>query len=433
MIVGTIDRISKIADSFNYRVGGWAYFKEEGGIVPAKIFANETIEFQSIHRGDCADDIDIGFEFVISVKNLINLLDGSILIKANHGNCTKDLGIWQPCKQKIRSIIFEDFLLQDADESSLRKALEIISSRLQTTCLQIEEKVSAQTPTCVGSLSMGGDVIVGAEGVLYLYKGSNNLNEQYDSEKNPAEDAEKWESIIKLRQEKCRELGVQFCQIIIPEKQSFHKNCYPNSPNKNTSLYLALHSRISKLPCFVDVNSSFKELYSAGEQPFRKVDSHLSITGLKSTLLAVFEKINLPLEFRDDRVVKRLATGDLGGKFFQAGGFLEDLEVPEPGYIVGAEFEPELIGYKDVPGHIGLERRWINHKAPFEKSVTIFGNSFFERGGDSLGLSYWFSRLFKSVNFIWTPTFDEGLVAENRSDIVICQTIERFLKYFPER
>ena len=83
--------------------------------------------------------------------------------------------------------------------------------------------------------------------------------------------------------------------------------------------------------------------------------------------------------------------------------------------------------------HVGTTIVWQNPQAPLEMKAVAFGNSFFERGGSPRGLSWWFKYLFREFHFVWSPRISTGYVVENRPEVVICQTIERFLPNVPHQ
>ena len=57
----------------------------------------------------------------------------------------------------------------------------------------------------------------------------------------------------------------------------------------------------------------------------------------------------------------------------------------------------------------------------------VFGNSVFEHGETPLNLSWWCVRFFREFYFFWLPETLPGTVDEIGADVVIAQTVERFL------
>jgi hypothetical protein len=72
-----------------------------------------------------------------------------------------------------------------------------------------------------GELSLDQAVIVGANGNLFIYRGSNDLAAQYDA---PEADVERvrhaWAGLLGHRLAKAHQLGVEYIHTVVPEKSS---------------------------------------------------------------------------------------------------------------------------------------------------------------------------------------------------------------------
>jgi hypothetical protein len=106
------------------------------------------------------------------------------------------------------------------------------------------------------------------------------------------------------------------------------------------------------------------------------------------------------------------------------------MPLPETLAIEGAGVE--LVHKVESVGHLGRRYIWRNRAAPIKKRVLAFGNSFFESGNMPQHLSWWFARWFQEFQFVWTNNLDRTIVDEYRPDIIVCQTIERFLAAAPQ-
>ncbi|RZT97607.1 hypothetical protein EV670_1998 [Rivibacter subsaxonicus] len=163
---------------------------------------------------------------------------------------------------------------------------------------------------------------------------------------------------------------------------------------------------------------------------FQLRDSHLSTEGARRVVVQVMNALDLSfdeptLEFED-----RLLRGDLAGRF--AGDQRELVRLATRVSFAGRSSHPVVVDSVDPSsGHKGMRRVWKNAAAPFPHRVVAMANSFFERGGASTQLSWWFSHLFAEFHFCWDPELDEDYVSKVSPDIVICQTIERFLRAVP--
>lgn len=80
---------------------------------------------------------------------------------------------------------------------------------------------------------------------------------------------------------------------------------------------------------------------------------------------------------------------------------------------------------------LGLSYAASNAAAPVDRSILIFGNSFFEK------VPGWASAMpmvstVRDIRFVWLPWVDLTLAKELNPDVVIFQTCERFLQRTPQ-
>jgi hypothetical protein len=125
---------------------------------------------------------------------------------------------------------------------------------------------------------------------------------------------------------------------------------------------------------------------------------------------------------------RNLKYTDLGSKY-QNSPILENIEMPGREEVSGYEVDlnqVECVLPRDG-NNSGTQIRWVNHSATQTLTVLAFANSFFERGGDATTLSWWAARSFKEFHFCWETNIDFSYVEKIKLDIVICQTVERFL------
>lgn len=415
-----------------YVLGGWAFFLDDEVKRRVEIESNSSLgdRYTRVRRGDCDPDVSIGFEIDVTTGDLAKLLAAEFRVDATYQDAKKRLEVWGPCHDRIRRIVLDELLLSGAETAFLEYAASAVLRAADVQPATGGFDWVSESSVSVGGLSLAGDVIVGSDGSLFLYKGSNAVHQQYSRSDGCDVLASQWEALIRERVSSCRGISADFVQLIIPEKQSVVHGGFPGSPDRNTPLFDSIQARVASVTGILDVNSEFARLQKDGRPPFRKVDSHLSIHGLTAILSMICRQVGYVPAFDPDEVEVTRMGGDLGIKFFRGGSFSEDVASPRAGYLVGT-CSPTLVTAKDVTGHIGLERVRENAQAPIKRSVTVFGNSFFERGIGPLSLSYWVARLFSRVHFIWTPSFDASVVRQDMSDLVICQTVERFLVHVP--
>jgi hypothetical protein len=186
-----------------------------------------------------------------------------------------------------------------------------------------------------------------------------------------------------------------------------------NSPGRTHS-FLASDSHLSDRGCAI---------------LFRGLIQHL---GRLSNSAATIVAAGLTLLNRDDLFeLERIVSGDLTRRLFGVPLF-ESVETVSRWLSSGIGSTAVLISETKVAiGHYGEKRRWRNPGAPIQLKVLTFGNSFFERGDSPSGLSYWGKLLFSDFEFIWAGDLDLDYIEKAQPDLVICQTVERFLRIVP--
>jgi hypothetical protein len=236
-----------------------------------------------------------------------------------------------------------------------------------------------------------------------------------------------WINIIQTRQKLAESQGIKFSQLIIPEKQSLLPALYPAEiqvPTENLDL-LEKELATNNMDYVLSGTGFFSQIKNK-ETVFKKTDTHFSTAGAHLTVSGMLTKLNLSADLETEVLKEKLVSGDLGNKYLGA-KFTESVQ------LLTSNCEPVLIEQHNPPqnAHTGIMRIWKNENAPNKLKVVVFGNSFFERGGDSTSLSWWFSRLFSEFHFYWSNSCDWTIVEKEQPDVLICQTIERFLTRVP--
>jgi hypothetical protein len=279
-----------------------------------------------------------------------------------------------------------------------------------------------------GVVSSCGHAIVGHRGHMFLFRGSNCLHDQYF---NPAPCVDRWMDIILNRASLCNSEAIDFYQIIIPEKQTIMVDLYPLEKPVMTPSLLSLNSRLSSLPFFVNAYDLLSCLYFfKGLEPFRLGDTHLTSAGyieLISSIVGRYCQKTLYSLMRYVDFCFMKSNGDLLKKF-DNNDFGEKVTIPADsslffcGKVRCAEYMHGSAAKKN-----GTMVKFENSCPHIAKKVLVFGNSMSERGASPLGLTWWLSRIFQEVTFIWSPNLSLERIAIDRPDILICQTVERFL------
>lgn len=288
-----------------------------------------------------------------------------------------------------------------------------------------------------GRESSDNVAIVGAGGNLFLLSGSNFLDKLYSD--HAMVDVGKWVDIFKGRKSHSVEHGYQYIQILLPEKSSIlhWKVPYPaerGSPGYKL-LIQAMQDDRSLDGCLLNGLEVLPDEVNS-ESVFKSFDTHMSTFGARlvlDNLLADFFDVTTPV-YKTVGIAHSEMPGDLGARYAVDGNIVD-----RPPIYLGIEnvagrfCEPKLVKSIDpAEGNRGTYRQWVCPNAPIKKKVVCFGGSSFERGADSTNLSWWGGRIFEEFHFIWNSTADMGLIEELKPDVVICQTIERFLVVTPK-
>lgn len=276
-----------------------------------------------------------------------------------------------------------------------------------------------------GLQSKCGVAITGKSGHLFLHGGSNNVDELFQNNNLHREKTPLWLALFAKRVEKAKISGYQYVQIVIPEKQSLLDEFY----YKEIETPSKLLNDIEK----TKEESYFSVLKSLSQYPrnnmFFKSDSHLNANGTFLLFKEIMKHLSIDITLVPKFDKKRQVSGDLGGKFHP---FTMSEYVNITADLAASDRQVKYQFIPDNKAHMGRHIYWINPKAPVKKKVLLFGNSFCDIGTKQQHLTWWFSHYFEECQFVWSNDFNEKLIAAFEPDIVIGQTIERFLRLVPK-
>jgi hypothetical protein len=198
--------------------------------------------------------------------------------------------------------------------------------------------------------------------------------------------------------------------------------------------------------------SHYISAYQAFMKDFRrdrlylKTDSHFGLWGACVCVTEIMLKIAADFPSHEDefRIAinilssvptvweeNKIVSGDLTSRFFGVRLYEKDFDI-ELERLFGFSPRLELVSsYEPLSGTTGIKKIWRNPDAPIKLRVAVFGNSFFERGTASTTLGWWFKYFFEEFHFIWAREVIYEYVDEYKPDLVICQSIERFLPVVP--
>ncbi len=451
-IVGAVDNFQ----SFNV-FGGWAHSAGRGESAELKILAY----YDGMLVGQSKTDlyrVDLGQEcgFLIRLDRDVeveDIISGKFIIRAvDVGDIEKTLNFIESMVNNFSLRCLGKKISQKSDyqitellsglASSQRPLVKAVSEavmRFQTaghsTFLRgIESSELSMFGFRVGLKSPDGTSVVGRNGNMFILAGTNQLIDQYaqsESDQKVIDAAASWLDLFRSRQTKLARMSVRFIQTIIPEKSSVVPELFPLKIQTPTALLRVITQRVEYDPKISDHYVDSTRLISGDkrrEDVFRKVDSHLSSYGARLLIAEILGKAGAVAPGDAIFTRRSIAPADLGSKF-TGSDLYEEVFLPEEHEYQAYEQGLRRVEIHAPPnkGHIGTRVIWSNDTAPNKLTVVAFGNSFFERGGSAGSLSWWCARYFTNFHFIWSPDIDFEYIKNVKPDLVICQTIERFL------
>jgi len=288
----------------------------------------------------------------------------------------------------------------------------------------------------VGEVSKDGAVVVGREGHLFLLAGSNDIVGQYRDERSGAEldaAAASWTHLFRRRADALAARGIAYRQTIVPEKSTVLDDCFPVAIETPTRLMARVEEQLAAsaaVPGYVPLLAPLRR-HPDRLSLYLPVDTHFAPEGIFFAIRQILSSLGLPVP--DVRFGNRRVTiGDLGSRFPGA-PLCAVYSAPEFADLerYGAAIEiVEQVRSERLDGTRLVTR---NPSAPIDARLMLFGNSYFASGDDWQQGSWWMARLFREYHFHWSPAFDFDAIDAVRPDIVVGQTIERFLPNVPER
>lgn len=441
MITGAIDYAGWLPGG-RIAVSGWASVQDPDARRPTDEFrlVNRSAVSVSITDRSIEGVSGCGFEFALaSADDLAALYWGGCVLYAHAGGDVQAIYFWEGIAKTVQEIISAHLAKRLGGEAD---ALEMVrnAQRAKRSREEIAEFLDAVAATSYtesviierGTVSQDSEVTIGRDGFLFLLGGSNAVLQQYDRPFD-AILAARWIELIRKREDYCTSRGIKFCQMIVPEKQSVIPEFYPIPLEAPTKLFAAIELELYAEPFFANCQQTLRDLFVLGGlHPYRKIDSHLSYFGAESLIRRLMHTVEIQPEIFAQTLVEEWQTGDLGGKFFQ-GNMKECVLMPTEDWEFSHEAPTLIHAHAPDVGHTGTVLDWQAHKAVSNQTVLIFGNSMFERGGNPLTLSWWLSRIFARTRFVWSSSLEEEHVDDLSPDLIICQTVERFLPTLPRR
>ncbi len=280
-------------------------------------------------------------------------------------------------------------------------------------------------------------VLVGRNGWLFLWEGSNEVARYYTEPDFFSEEAKaEWRRVIAARVERLASLGVRYVHIVVPDKLTIlsehvtlpmpHLASAPSKWFKEDfqghDYYLDLHDAILDHP--------------QKEEAFYQTDSHWTALGAGIAYKSLCSRLAVnPVDFSDRKVVGGDMVFDLGKK-------LAALPKERARFCMVLRdatriAENRLVRFNESPpprdGPVKLVGTYVvfrNATAADVRKVMIFGDSYSEYR--PYLLTGMLAETFREVHFIWSTSVDFALVEKLQPDIVITEIAERFVNVVPK-
>lgn len=288
----------------------------------------------------------------------------------------------------------------------------------------------------VGMESNDKSAKVGLLGNLFLTGGTNEIAKNYSVPDSDLirKSSNEWKSLLDSRNDQCKQLGIRYIQTIVPDKLTTLRHLAPIKIDGPTPLLSATEDSVSGTPYYF---SSIQELdhWELTEPPFITSDSHISATGAQRIFASLLRKFSPELTGLVESVVidsPRYDIGDLSRRFYNLPIYSKSLEPSSADILKYSSGVQQVINLPARQGHIGTEYSWVNPAAPVKTKVLVFGSSTFGHGILPRELSWWGKLFFSEFHFIWGQEFDWTRISELAPDLVIGQTVERFIHVVPK-
>lgn len=295
-----------------------------------------------------------------------------------------------------------------------------------------------------GMMSADQSVVLGKEGHFFPIGGSNKILSRYGQEAKSVtahehEEVHNWIGLIENRSDFASQIDAEFRQLIIPDKLSMLPNLSPFPLGTPTRAFKLLASALADNKNFVTMPpNSFSEC-GRSERMWKKVDGHPTSYGAYEFSRLIFQdlEIDFPSIPESEFIWPTYQEGPLGQRFF---GFpiwdtVLNLQNPEKfglQSISGQQLRGEL-GTDKMNPRLGIYYKYNNPNAIDGRTVALVGTSTSGRGTHQSQLTWWFKHAFRQVHFIWNTEIEEDLIRDIGPDILVSQTVERYLSRIPAK
>jgi alginate O-acetyltransferase complex protein AlgJ len=282
-----------------------------------------------------------------------------------------------------------------------------------------------------GTVSDDNSAVIGHNYEMYIYQGSNNHRDAYFIE-TQNEVLGKWIELIETRHQRYSSQSVKVLSLVVPNKATCMPWDFPEPlPRCGSSLFRSLKSRFLNDPRVLFPFEKMNLPDSLMSGAWNRTDTHWSQSGCLLAVNEILQSLDLPLMDMAIEMRQSAFYGDLADKWGEISicEMRKDLCCPD---LISITPKLEFDNCKDLSGHFGRHVRWVNKFAKHDLIVTIVGGSSSGTGHSKRELTWWLARQFSEVNFIHMPNCPIDVVNVTACDILVIQTVERFLYLAPD-
>ncbi len=283
-----------------------------------------------------------------------------------------------------------------------------------------------------GIISSDSSSIMGKDGWIYIYSGSNKFLDQFrGSLQLDKEQANQWKEILQSRADWHQARNIKYLHLFVPSKLAVYPEFFPEKIIAQGERPIIQLQEICKslfeYPLEILVRN--KKNYRL----YEKQNSHWSFWGCffvyemlcnKLGIEPNYQLLDYPIEIINEKA-------DLGAKFQMRETRLHK-RIKFKSDIV---YDNELINYCNR----GSIRIIKNNQTNLGKMV-IFGDSFSNPGYPEYNqrkrhihrLSSMFAETVSEVHFVWSPWIDYDYIEQEKPDFVLTEMAERFLIKVPQ-
>lgn len=288
------------------------------------------------------------------------------------------------------------------------------------------------------------DVHAGKDGWLFL-KGGRNSPIRYYNEPDLFSDemVNAWIDILEKRVGYLGRLNIKYVHLFVPNKLTVYPEyyadkleCFECSPLQKVERKIG-GLEGTKTADHVIIPIDYFKAQKEQARLYWKTDTHWTFQGAYCAYQLICARLG---KEADNEIVNRnKVTGniamDLGGKFKPA--ITEDVAFYNMQKNSRRVYANEIVEFKEKNGlenneglHIGSNVVFVNETAANPEKVILFGDSFSEYR--PLLLTGMLAETFREVHFVWSANLDNKYINRVKPDIVITQTVERFMPLVPK-